>query len=114
MQQIAEKYEYQLEAVGVDKNHIHIFVGAHPAIAPARLIQTIKSISAREMFRRYPEIKKYLWGGALWSIGYYIRTVSDGPLEHVIKNYVKHQHIQGEKGYQLRLVPLDTTTELAP
>ena len=113
-QRIAQNYDYSLEAVGADIDHVHLFIGAHPAIAPAKLIQVLKSISAREMFKRYPILKQFLWGGALWSIGYYIRTVSDGPLEQVIRAYVKTQQKKTSKGYQLRLVPLVTTTELAP
>ena len=105
---IAERYEYTIEAVGIDDNHVHVFAGAHPAIAPAKLIQVLKSISAREMFRRFPQIKHYLWGGALWAIGYYVRTVSDGPLDKVIKKYVEKQggsfKTTQKKKYQLRLV----------
>ena len=105
---IAERYEYTIEAVGIDDNHVHVFAGAHPAIAPAKLIQVLKSISAREMFRRFPQIKHYLWGGALWAIGYYVRTVSDGPLDKVIKKYVEEQggsfKTTQKKKYQLRLV----------
>lgn len=105
---ITERYEYTLEAVGVDDNHVHVFVGAHPAIAPARLIQTLKSISAREMFRHFPEIKRFLWGGAMWAIGYYVRTVSDGPIDRVVREYVNKQNAgkpKGSKLYQLKLVP---------
>lgn len=91
IEQICQRYEYQLEAVGVDDNHVHVFLGAHPAIAPAKLIQVIKSITAKEMFKAFPEIKKFLWGGHLWAIGYYVRTVSDGPLDRVIKEYVEDQ-----------------------
>ena len=105
---IAEKYEFEIEAVGADGNHLHVFAGAHPSIAPARLIQILKSITAREMFIHFPEIKRYLWGGALWAIGYYVRTVSDGPLDTVIKKYVDEQNrsikTKIKKGYQLRLV----------
>src|SRR3990167_8480700 len=114
---IADRYEYMLEAVGVDDNHIHVFVGAHPALAPAKLVQTLKSISAREMYRRFPEIKRFLCGGAVWAIGYYIRTVSDGPIDQVVKQYVnqQNQHIKPKKKlYQVKLVPQVTTTELAP
>lgn len=106
---ISKRYEYNLEAVGVDKNHVHIFVGAHPSISPAKLVQTLKSITARELFKKYPDIKKYLWGGHLWAIGYYVRTVSDGPLDKVIKKYVDSQNkvrkTKKKRLYQLKLVP---------
>jgi putative transposase len=108
IQDIAERYDYNLEAVGIDENHIHIFIGAHPVTAPAKLIQVLKSITAREMFRRFPEVKQFLWGGSFWAIGYYIRTVSDGPLDRVIKNYVEEQNKdkkKSQKPYQLKLVP---------
>lgn len=106
---IAERYEYTIEAVGTDDNHVHVFAGAHPAISPAKMIQVIKSITARELFRQYPDIKSFLWGGAVWAIGYYVRTVSDGPLDKVIKKYVEEQgqaiKSTRKKRYQLRLVP---------
>lgn len=110
--EIAQKYDFIVEAVGTDNNHVHVFAGAHPAISPASAVQKLKSISAREMFKKYPEIRKYLWGGAMWSIGYFIRTVSDGPLEYVIKKYIAKQgKVWGKenenefKDKQLRLVP---------
>ena len=102
---IAENYDYTLVAVGTDEDHLHIFIGAHPEIAPAKLIQTLKSISARKMFVAFPDLKQYLWGGALWRIGYYVRTVSDGPLETTIKEYVNQQGKTVKKGNQLKLVP---------
>ena len=105
--EIGVKYDYQIEAVGTDENHLHLFAGAHPAIPPAKLAQTVKSISAREMFKEYPVIKRFLWGGSLWAIGYYVRTVSDGPLEKVVKEYIEHQGSDPKikKLCQLKLVP---------
>ena len=91
LMEVAQRYDFIVEAVGTDKNHVHVFAGAHPAIPPATAVQKLKSISAREMFKKYPEIRRFLWGGALRSIGYFIRTVSDGPLEYVIKKYVENQ-----------------------
>ncbi len=119
LQEIAERYDYKVERVGADANHIHIFAGAHPEIAPAKLIQVLKSISARKMFEKYPEIKKFLWGGNLWSIGYYVRTISDGPIEPIVKKYIEDQNNKVNKSktpktYQLKLVPQETTTALAP
>jgi hypothetical protein len=91
-----------------DEDHVHVFVGAHPKIAPARLVQILKSKSAQALFTEFPEVKQFLWGGAMWSVGYYVRTVSDGPLEGVIKAYVEDQgkhRPAALKPYQLKLVP---------
>ena len=60
-------------------------------------MQIIKSITARQIFTQYPEIKKQFWGCELWSDGGYIRTIGDGTTSEVIKNYVENQGNKEEK-----------------
>ncbi len=60
-------------------------------------MQIIKSITARQIFKQYPEIKKQLWDGELWSDGGYIGTIGDGTTSDVIKSYVENQGNQEEK-----------------
>jgi len=60
-------------------------------------MQIIKSITAREIFKEYPGIRKQLWGGELWSDGGYIGTVGDGTTSDIIKNYVQNQGNEEEK-----------------
>ena len=38
-----------------------------------------------------PEVKKKLWGGHLWTTGYYINTVGAYANEEVIRAYVEQQ-----------------------
>jgi len=110
VEQIGRRYEYKIEGVGIDASHLHVFAGAHPSLSPAKLVQTIKSITARKLFQKYPDIKNFLWGGAIWAIGYYVRTVSDGPIDKVVKEYIERQNTERSKSksaklYQLKLVP---------
>ena len=88
---ISEKYGFDLEAIGSDGDHVHIFVGATGRWAPSRIMQILKSISAREMFQKFPEIKKQLWGGEFWSDGGYIGTVGEGTTEDIVKKYIERQ-----------------------
>jgi len=60
-------------------------------------MQIIKRITARKIFKEYPEIRKQLWGGELWSDGGYIGTVGDGTTSDIITNYVQNQGSQEEK-----------------
>ncbi len=60
-------------------------------------MQIIKSITARKIFKEYPEIRKQLWGGELWSDGGYIGTVGDGTTSDMNKNYVENQGTKEEK-----------------
>ena len=64
-------------------------------------MQIIKSITARQIFKQYPEIKKQHWGDKLWSDGGYIGTIGDGTTSDVIKNYVEnHKNREEKEAYQ--------------
>jgi putative transposase len=52
--EIAERFPIEMEAIGTDKNHIHLRCSAHPEVAPGRIVQLFKSITARVIFRRKP------------------------------------------------------------
>lgn len=89
--EIQETYEIDFLEIGADENHVHFLVQSVPTYSPKKLVQTIKSITARELFRRLPELKKSLWGGALWTEGYFISTVGQHGTEAVISKYVREQ-----------------------
>jgi REP element-mobilizing transposase RayT len=57
----------------------------------SRIAQVVKSITAREIFAKHKEVKKLLWGGHLWTTGYYANTVGQFANEEVIRQYVKDQ-----------------------
>ena len=91
---ISQRYEIIIDEVGFDQNHIHIFCGAEPRIAPLRVISIIKSITARKIFEKFPKLKKEeLWGGQFWSNGKYIGTVGEATSEKTIRNYIRNQSL---------------------
>lgn len=73
-----------------DKDHVHIFVSAHPKIAPSYIVKMIKGISARKLFLMFPELKTKLWNKHLWNPSYYIETVGSVS-ESVIRKYIENQ-----------------------
>ncbi len=88
---ISERYEIIIDEVGYDRNHIHIFCGAPPRLAPLRVISIIKSITARKIFEKFPDLKKTeLWGGQFWSDGKYIGIVGEATSEKTIRNYIRN------------------------
>ena len=98
---IGERYWFKFDAIGVEEDHFHIVVGAAPRNSPSNVMGVIKSISAKNIFKNYPEIKKFLWGGNFWSAGGHIDTVSEfGGLE-IIRKYVREQ---GRNEEQLKLL----------
>ncbi len=88
---IGERYEIELEALGMDKDHVHLLCGAHPKIAPGSIVMKFKSITARELFKRERWLKEELWGGRFWSSGYYVGTVGERGNWAMVEKYVLEQ-----------------------
>jgi REP element-mobilizing transposase RayT len=89
--EISKRYEVEFLEIGIDQNHVHFLVQSVPGYSPKKLVQTIKSITAREVFRQVPEVKKLLWGGEFWGKGYYISTVGKHGDETTLSSYVRKQ-----------------------
>ena len=89
--EIAQRYELVFLEIGTDRDHVHFLVQSVPSYSPTKIVQTIKSLTAREIFARVPSVKKKLWGGQFWSDGYYISTVGQHGNENTVRNYVKKQ-----------------------
>lgn len=90
----------QFLEIGTDKDPIHFLIQSVPTYSVTKIVTTIKSITAREIFKRYPQVKKQLWGGELWSDGYFAATVSKHGDENMISKYVKTQGNEYQKLYE--------------
>ena len=89
--EIEKRYQIEFDRIGIDKDHIHILCGAVPRYSPSKIITIIKSIGAREIFKKFPKIKKDLWGGEFWTDGYYVSTIGEGANKEVIEKYIERQ-----------------------
>lgn len=88
---ISERYEIVFLEIGAEKDHVHFLIQSVPDYSAKKIIQTIKSITAIQIFKNFPELKKELWGGEFWSKGYFVSTVGKHGNEEVISKYVKNQ-----------------------
>jgi putative transposase len=88
---IEERYEFELEQIGCDINHIHLLCSLHPKHSPGSFVRLYKSITAKQIFQRFPELRKDLWGGEFWSDGYYVATVGVRGDWSVVEKYIKQQ-----------------------
>ena len=88
---IEKRYEIHFVEIGSDEDHVHFLVQSVPVMPPSRVVQIIKSITAKKIFKHHPEVKKLLWGGKFWTSGFYFNTVGQYGNETIIKKYVKDQ-----------------------
>ena len=88
---IEMRYEIHFVEVGADENHVHFLIQSVPMLSVKSIAQTVKSITAKELFRLHPEVKEKLWGGNFWTSGYYVNTVGQYANEDVILKYIQNQ-----------------------
>jgi REP element-mobilizing transposase RayT len=88
---IEDRYQLKFLEIGTDKNHVHFLVQSVPTYSGTKIVTLIKSLTAREIFKRCPQVKKQLWGGEFWTDGYFASTVGKHGNENMIANYVKSQ-----------------------
>ena len=94
--QITERYEINFVEIGYESDHVHFLVQSVPNLNVSEITKTIKSITAKQLFQKHPEIKAKLWGGNLWSSGYYANTVGQYGNEEVMRKYIERQGEQKE------------------
>jgi len=89
--EIEKRYQVKFVEIGVDKDHVHLLVQSVPTYSVTKLVTMIKSLTAREIFRRCPQVKRQLWGGEFWTDGYFASTVGKHGDEKMIAKYVQDQ-----------------------
>lgn len=88
--EIAEQYEFKIEAMNMGEDHVHIFLSAPPRYSPARIANIMKSKSAKKLFEEFPRVKEKLWAGKFWARGYYVGSSGEDVTDDVIKRYIKY------------------------
>ena len=87
-------YNFDIVELEIPVDHIHMVVRSEPKQSPSQIMQVIKSISAREFFRKYPEIKKrYFWGGKLWTQSNFVENIGNAN-EEIIRKYLQNQLVE--------------------
>ena len=96
LHEICERYDFSIEEMRVMPDHVHVFLSALPRYAPSKIVEILKTITATELFRCFPSLREQLWGGHLWSRGYYVGTSGDKVTNDLIKRYIKYQKAEDD------------------
>ena len=104
-EEISIRYDIQFEKLGYDKDHIHILTSFPPKYGGSEVVRIFKSITARELFKQFPLLRRELWGGEFWSDGFYFATVSERGDWSTVERYITNQ---GKTMDELHQLPLFT------
>ena len=100
---IAREYDINIEAMDIAEDHVHMLIEIPPKLSVADVARTFKSISAREIFEKFPSLKSRLWAGELWKDGYFLKSVGSEVTREMVKKYIdSHWEREGNPA-QLRL-----------
>ena len=101
--EIAENHDIEIDTLEVAKEHVHLFVSFPPRLSISNVVGKLKSISASVIFREHPEVKRELWGGHFWQVGYFVRTSGDQVTTEIIRNYIRYHRKEEKTPNQLKL-----------
>lgn len=88
---ISNRYNYTIIEMETMSDHVHIFISVKPYISPSTIVKTIKSISARSLFKEYKELRRIYRGSCpLWSKGYFVCSIGQANPE-TIRQYIRNQ-----------------------
>ncbi len=104
--EIEKRYQVKFMEIGTDKDHVHFLVQSVPTYSVTKIVTMVKSLTAREIFKRCPQVKKKLWGGEFWTDGYYCGTVGKHGNEDTVGQYVRKQGAEYQKLYEDRQLAL--------
>jgi len=97
IREVCATRDWEIEALTVQADHVHLFVSCPPRDAPAKVMNVIKSITARELYAEFPRLRRTHWGGKLWADGYYVGSAGEHVTSDLIKRYIEYQDAEGNR-----------------
>ena len=87
---VCADFEAELVEFNGEDDHVHLLVNYPPKVPISGLVNSLKGASSRVLRSQFPELKKKLWKGALWSPSYFAGSCGGAPI-NVIKKYIEQQ-----------------------
>jgi len=87
--QIATEYEWEIEEMSVEKDHVHLYISTDPTDKPCNVVQVLKCKSASILKKEFPFLKS--GKGNVWGRGYFISSVNDKTTSEMIRRYIQNQ-----------------------
>ena len=88
---IAERKHWEILAVEVMPDHVHLFVSVPPAVAPSEVVKAFKGQSGRLFLMNHPEFTDPRYDNSLWAPSYFVASAGDVSSE-IINAYIEGQY----------------------
>ena len=81
-----------IQAMEVDKDHIHLLVDYSPNVSVSQIVRLLKqTTTAKVWFLCNNELRKHFWKQKLfWSSGYFVSTVGNVYQDNIL-DYIRNQ-----------------------
>lgn len=97
LKDICAEHGWDILSLEIQPDHIHLFVSIPSADAVATAVKLLKGIAARKLFVAFPDLKKSLRNGSLWSPSYYVGTAGNAGAETIQRYIERTEHIKGRR-----------------
>ena len=84
--ELADTHNFEVLAIEIMPNHIHLFISALPKYSPSQLMNIIKGTTGRRISKHFPKLSLK---GSVWTRAYFVATagnVSSETIQHYIEN----------------------------
>ena len=91
MFEVADRSDFQIQEMEVDKDHIHFMISSVPKLSPLQIVRRLKQESTYRIWQEYPELRKHFWKEkTFWSDGYYCCSIGNASIE-TVRKYIESQ-----------------------
>ncbi|ANB59717.1 transposase, putative [Anoxybacillus amylolyticus] len=84
---------FTISEIESDGDHVHLLIDCNPQHSIPNIIKALKGVSARLLFKEFPQLKKKLWGGNIWNPSYFVATVREH-MEAQLRQYIQNQKVR--------------------
>ena len=92
MNRISKNSDFKIEAIEIDKDHIHLLIDSIPNISATQIVRKLKQESTVSIWKQFPQLlKNHFWKErTFWTDGYFVSTTGQAS-EETVRRYIENQ-----------------------
>lgn len=86
----AQIHDWEIFELAIQKDHVHLYIGAGPKWAPSEMMKIIKGGTSNKLRELFPDLDETYWGATFWADGFFVKSAGEIQ-DKVISEYVRKQ-----------------------